>query len=70
MTYKIKLVMKKIFSGKKVLFDIYVNFILKELTTQFIMPLHIFFSDKLSQVILFKRYSITLPKLVDIRNEL
>ena len=70
MTYKIKLVMKKIFSGKKVLFDIYVNFTLKELTTQSIMPLHIFFSDKLSQVILFKRYSITLPKLVDIRNEL
>ena len=51
MTYKIKLVMKKIFSGKKVLFDIFVNFTLKELTTQFIMPQHIyFFSDKLSQV--------------------
>ena len=51
MTYKIKLVMKKIFSGKKVLFDIFVNFTLKELTTQFIMPQHIFFSYKLSQVI-------------------
>ena len=30
MTYKIKLVMKKIFSGKKVFFDIFVNFTLKE----------------------------------------
>ena len=58
MTYKIKLVMKKIFSGKKVLFDIFVNY------TIYYATAYIFFSDKLSQVILFKRYSITLPMLV------